>query len=75
MGEWIAIADWASCVQLQRPGYVFEIRNTDGQSLFTHCVVPLPAMPFDWRSPPVEFRLVEEAPPQRSTPIPPPAQP
>ena len=38
----------------------FEIRNADGQLLTTHCVVPLPELPFDWKSAPLEFRAVPE---------------
>lgn len=51
---------------------MFEIRNEAGQSLLTPCVKPLPTMPFDWKSPPVQFRAVTEPRPERSTPIPPP---
>ena len=72
MSEWLAISEWHRCTELARPGLVFEIRNDAGQSLFTRCVQPLPAMPRDWRSPPVEFRVVAEEPPRRSDPIPPP---
>ena len=71
MGEWIAIEQWADCQHLARPGFVFEIRNAAGQSLFTSCG-PLLALPFDWSATPVRFRLVREPPPQRSAPIPPP---
>ena len=72
MTEWIAISQWEECVQMQRAGLVFEIRNSEGLSFFTHCVVPLPPMPPDWKSPPTEFRAVLEVKPKRSTPIPPP---
>ena len=27
MGEWIAIEQWERCVEMARPGIVFEIRN------------------------------------------------
>ena len=70
MGEWIAIADWQKCVDMARPGIVFEIRNAAGQSLFTPCVPQLPPLPFDWKFPPIAFRAVPEAPPQHSSPIP-----
>ena len=43
-----------------------------GQTLMTHCIVPLPELPFDWRSPPVEFRAIAEPAPQHSEPLPPP---
>ena len=71
MSEWISITLWDKCVDMARPGYVFEIRNADGQSLFTPCVLPLPKMPFDWKSSAVQFRIVAEPRPQHSTPIPP----
>jgi hypothetical protein len=72
MGEWIAIEQWQRCVELARPGIVFEIRNTSGNSMFTECVTPLPAAPFDWQTPPVAFRAVPETPPPHSDPLPPP---
>ena len=72
MGEWLAISDWERCVEMARAGIVFEIRNAEGLSLFTPCVVPLPGMPFDWTTPAVEFRAILEAAPEHSTPIPPP---
>ena len=43
MGEWMAIAQWHECEQMARPGIVFELRNSEGQSLFTPCVAQLPA--------------------------------
>jgi hypothetical protein len=70
MSEWLAIAEWQRCVEMARPGIVFEIRNGEGLSLVTPCVVPLPAMPFDWKLPPVEFRAIAEAKPQHSAPLP-----
>ena len=72
MGEWIAIAQWEQCVEMARPGIVFEIRNAQGQIMTTECVQPLPPPPFDWKSPAVDFRAVEETPPRHSTPMPPP---
>jgi hypothetical protein len=50
----------------------FDIRNAEGLSLVTPCVTPLTEMPFDWRQRALKFRQVEEIPPERSTPIPPP---
>jgi hypothetical protein len=47
MSEWMAIAQWQDCVKMDRPRIIFEIRNAEGQSLFTPCVSPLPTMPFD----------------------------
>ncbi len=70
MGEWIAIALWQNCAQMAKPGIVFELRNAEGQSLLTPCVQPLPAAPFDWTSPPREFRAVPELKPERSAPLP-----
>ena len=72
MGEWMAIAQWEQCIEMARPGIVFEIRNAEGLSLFTPCVTPLPTPPFDWKSPGIEFRAVVEPVPQHSEPIPPP---
>ena len=72
MGEWLAISDWERCVEMARPGIVFEIRNAEGLSLFTPCVVPLPEIPFDWTTPALEFRAIVEGAPEHSAPIPPP---
>ena len=74
MGEWMSIDQWPECARMERPGIVFEVRNRDGQSLVTSCVVPLPETPFDWTGPPAEFRAVPEQPAEHSTPIPPPAK-
>jgi len=70
LGEWIPIDDWVRCTELSRPGIIFEIRNGDGQSLFTPCVQPVPTPPFDWKVPPREFRAVPEASPSHSEPLP-----
>jgi hypothetical protein len=72
MSEWIAIEQWQRCLEMTRPGIVFEMRNAEGLSLFTPCVSYVPQQPFDWTSPPTEFRAVIELTPQHSTPIPPP---
>jgi hypothetical protein len=74
VSEWLPIADWGRCAELARQGVVFEIRNRDGLSLFAECAEAVPAAPWDWTSPPVEFRAVIEPPAERSTPIPAPAQ-
>ena len=74
MGEWIAIAQWEKCRELARPGIIFEISNGEGKSLFTPCAVPLPPMPFDWKSAPVRFRAIPEPQPQHSSPMPGPAK-
>ncbi len=72
MAEWMSIDHWPSCVELERPGIVFELRNAEGLTLLSPCTATDPAAPFDWRSPPAEFRLVGEPAPQHSAPIPPP---
>ena len=69
MGEWVDFERWKECPQLQRPGYVFEVMNAEGQSLFTACEVPL-RLPSGWTSSPVRFRLVEAPKPRHSSPIP-----
>ena len=69
MSEWISFDRWAECARMQRPGYVFEVINSDGQRMLTQCEQKLP-MPFDWRSPPARFRIVEAPPPRRSQPLP-----
>jgi hypothetical protein len=74
MSDWMAISQWHECQKMARPGIVFELRNAEGQSMFTPCVVPLPAMPFDWKSPPVIFRAIPAPKPQHSTPIPKPKE-
>ena len=75
MSEWMDIELWARCAEMSRPGFVFEIRNKDGQSLFTPCQTSLPTTPFDWTSGPLQFRQVPELPPEHSDPIPPPKLP
>ncbi|MBB3017954.1 hypothetical protein FHR70_000994 [Microvirga lupini] len=69
MSEWIDFDRWQECPRLARPGYVFEVTNAEGQSLFTACEVPL-RPPSSWTSAPVRFRLVEAPKPRHSTPIP-----
>lgn len=73
MSDWIDFDQWKDCARLERPGYAFEVKNAEGQSLFTACTVPL-RLPSDWKSPPFHFRLVEEPKPRHSTPIPKPQQ-
>jgi hypothetical protein len=69
LSEWVDFDRWKECPQLERPGYVFEVRNAEGQSLFTACDVSL-KLPSTWKSAPVRFRLVEAPKPRHSTPIP-----
>jgi hypothetical protein len=70
MSEWMSIAQWQDCVGMAKPGIIFEIRNAEGQRLLTPCVMPLPAMPFDWKSPAISFRAIPEPKPRRSEPMP-----
>ena len=70
MSEWINFDRWEDCTRMQRPGYVFEVVNRDGQQLLTQCDPGL-TTPFDWRSAPVKFRIVKAPPPRHSRPIPP----
>ena len=70
MVDWIPIDQWVECAKLERPGVVFEVRNAQGQSLFTACTPDKPQAPFDWTAPPLEFRPVPETPPKHSSPLP-----
>lgn len=70
MSDWVAIEQWAECARMEKPGIIFEIRNREGLSLFTPCVAPLPEVPFDWQSPPVQFRAMPEQPAVHSSPLP-----
>jgi len=70
VNEWLAIAQWQECERLARSGIVFEIQNAEGLSLFTPCTAALPAVPFDWKSPPLRFRAIAQTPPRHSDPIP-----
>ena len=70
MSEWIDIAKWQQCAEMERPGIVFEIRNADDQRMLVRCVFPLPASPFDWKSPSSQFRPVAESRPEHSQPLP-----
>lgn len=70
MGEWIDFSHWEECKAMERPGYVFEVMNTEEQRMVTPCTIPL-EVPFDWSSPPVMFRVVPESVPRHSEPLPP----
>jgi hypothetical protein len=72
ISDWMTIDQWQRCVEMAKPGIIFEIRNADGQSLFTPCTSTLPAVPFDWKTPATAFRAVDEPAPLRSGPLPPP---
>ena len=74
MSEWISFDRWPECPRMERPQVVFEVRNREGQSILTSCQVPLP-MPFDWTSPPIQFRTVPASLPRHSPPIPKPKGP
>jgi len=69
MGEWIDFDRWHECVEMERPGIIFEVSNQADLRLFTRCVVPL-EVPFDWESRPVRFRVVPAPLPRRSDPLP-----
>jgi hypothetical protein len=70
MAVWMPIEEWQRCLDMARPGIVFEIRNAEDQRLTTPCIVPLPDMPFDWRSPALQFRPIPERVPEHSNPLP-----
>jgi hypothetical protein len=70
MADWVPIAKWHDCASMVRPGIIFELRNADGESLFSPCSQNLPTTPFDWKSPPTEFRPVMAEKPHRSGPMP-----
>lgn len=69
MSDWVDFTLWKDCARMERPGFVFEVRNREGRTLLTTCTIPL-NLPFDWTSPPVQFRLVEAPKPHRSNPVP-----
>jgi hypothetical protein len=69
MSDWIDFDRWTECARMERPGFVFEVANGEGQSLLTACT-PTLRLPFDWTSPPVRFRQVEAVRPRHSNPIP-----
>jgi len=73
MVDWIPIDQWVQCVEMERPGIVFEIRNAQGQTLVTTCVPEVPKAPFDWTAPPKEFRPVQQPPAEHSSPLPEPS--
>jgi hypothetical protein len=66
---WLPMQRWSECDQMARPGFVFEIQNAAGQSMFVPCA-PRLTVPFDWSAAPVRFRAVREASPERSSPLP-----
>jgi hypothetical protein len=70
--EWMDIARCHECEKMARPGIIFELKNSEGQTLFTPCVAELPPTPFGWKSAPAMFRAVSAPVPQHSTPMPPP---
>lgn len=74
MCEWIDFALWHQCEAFARTGHVFEIANNDGQTLLTECVEQV-ELPYDWKSPPLRFRVVEDAAPVHSNPLPRPQEP
>lgn len=73
MSEWIDFVHWQECKAMERSGYIFEVVNADEQHLLTTCTVTF-ALPFDWTSSPVKFRMIPEPALKRSNPLPPPIQ-
>ena len=69
MTDWIDFDQWKDCTRMERPGFIFEVSNAEGLSLLTPCVPNL-QIPWDWKSNPVRFRVVEAPGPRHSTPIP-----
>jgi len=74
MSEWMQIAQWQECAKMTRPDIVFEIRNAEGQTMLTPCVIPLPPRPASWKSSAIMFRAVVRPKPQHSAPMPPPKE-
>jgi hypothetical protein len=70
MSEWMTIALWSACADLAGADVLVELRNDEGLTLTTPWTASLPPLPFDWASPPAEFRIALEVPPTHSTPIP-----
>ena len=70
MGDWKSIQDWAQCAEMVGPGIIFELRNAEGQSLYSPSVSSVPATPFGWKSAPKEFRAIRQPPPEHSSPMP-----
>jgi hypothetical protein len=70
MSEWVTIAQWHECKKIAGPGIVFELKNSEGQTLLTECTPQLPPTPLGWKSPPVLFRAVPLPKPQHSMPMP-----
>jgi hypothetical protein len=68
LSDWISFDHWPDCALIEQPGFVFEVQNEQGQSLLTTCTVPL-QLPFDWKSAPVQFRLLEAPRPRHSNAI------
>jgi hypothetical protein len=69
MAEWLAMEQWPQGARMARPGFVFEVENAAGQRLLTGWE-PVVATPFGWSAAPLRFRLVPEAPAERSAPLP-----
>ena len=74
MSDWMSVEQWSECVRMERPGIVFELRNTEGQTLLAHCSADLPPKPWDWASGPTEFQAIVELPARHSNPLPDPAK-
>lgn len=75
MSDWLAIAQWNECAKFAQPGIIFELRNAEGQTMLSPCVLPLPPAPASWSSPAVVFRTIPQPKAQHSNPIPTPVNP
>ena len=71
--DWVDFDQWVNCVEMERPGFVFELENVEGLRLLTPCVGTV-ELPWDSKSGPVRFRLIEEPKPRHSSPLPKPQQ-
>ncbi len=69
-GPWFTISKWDNCSHLMQQGRVFEIQNSEGQSMLSECTPQVPKGPFDWHSGPARFRLVKEPKPIHDEPLP-----
>ncbi len=55
---------------LMQQGKMFEIQNSEGQSMWSECTTAAPQRAVGWHSDPVRFRLVKEPLPRHSDPHP-----
>lgn len=69
MSDWISFDQWRDCSRMERPGFIFEVANAEGQRMLTRCTQPF-QQPWDWKSAPVQFRIIAEPKPRHSSPFP-----